>query len=98
MLQLPLLAAKVIQLIRGISNYQSCKQARVISQEDGKKYADDIGALYFEVSARSGDNINQLFQSLVSQLLGGTVDTNNVLQSPIGNNQTPDPSKCNVEE
>jgi len=52
-----------------------------------------VGASFFEVSAKSGENISQLFQSLVNQLLGGSVDTNNVLQSPVLTSQTPENSK-----
>lgn len=38
---------------------------RQIPKEDGKKYADSIGALFFEVSAKTSENVDKMFQEIL---------------------------------
>jgi Ras family len=46
---------------------------REVSTQDGAKYAEQMKAIFFEVSAKTGENIDKLFNGLVYQLVGGTV-------------------------
>ena len=49
---------------------QKCDlQDRVISEEKGKELANELGVEFFEVSAKTGDNIEELFNHLVQQCI-----------------------------
>ena len=45
------------------------RQHRVVSQQAAKKYADSVGANYFEVSAKTGTGVDDAFQDLTKVLL-----------------------------
>jgi small GTP-binding protein len=45
------------------------KQNRVITQEQGKKMADEYGINYFETSVRTNQNVNEVFYFLTQQIL-----------------------------
>ena len=42
---------------------------RVVTQEEGRKKASEIGALFFECSAKTGENVNKLFFQLAESVL-----------------------------
>ena len=42
---------------------------RVVSEEEGKKLADDYDMIFFEASAKTGKNINEIFYSLVTKIV-----------------------------
>jgi Ras-related protein Rab-6A len=48
---------------------------REVTTEEAKKFADEHKALFTEVSAKTGNNIPQMFQQVVNQLLGGLGNT-----------------------
>ena len=49
---------------------QKCDlQDRVISEEKGKELANELGVEFFEVSAKTCDNIEELFNHLVQQCI-----------------------------
>lgn len=53
-----------------IGNKIDLKDERVVSTEDGKKYAEDINASDFvETSAKYGENVEKAFENLVFQIL-----------------------------
>lgn len=41
-----------------------------VKEEEARQYAETIGALFMQVSAKTGDNINLLFENLVRKYLG----------------------------
>ena len=51
-------------------------QDRVISEEKGKELANELGVEFFEVSAKTGDNIEELFNHLVQQCIFATNNGN----------------------
>ena len=52
---------------------QKCDlQDRVISEEKGKELANELGVEFFEVSAKTGDNIEELFNHLVQKCVFAT--------------------------
>ena len=56
---------------------QKCDlQDRVISEEKGKELANELGVEFFEVSAKTGDNIEELFNHLVQQCIFATNNGN----------------------
>ena len=48
-----------------VANKKDLLEKRLISEEEGKKYASEIGALYFETNAKNNKEINQLFKKIV---------------------------------
>jgi GTPase SAR1 family protein len=40
-------------------------EKREVDQEEAKKKADELGIPYYEVSAKTGENIEQLFYKLI---------------------------------
>ena len=56
---------------------QKCDlKERVISEEKGKELANELGVEFFEVSAKTGDNIEELFNHLVQQCIFATNNGN----------------------
>jgi hypothetical protein len=37
------------------------KKKRVVTEEQGRKFATDNGFTYFETSAKTGENVNEMF-------------------------------------
>ena len=48
---------------------------RAVTTEEGQTLSDKMGIMYYEASAKSGDNINTLFQRLGERLLGSRIST-----------------------
>ena len=42
---------------------------RVIKEEDGKKLADEYNMAFYETSAKSGQNVNEVFTYLTTEIL-----------------------------
>ena len=56
---------------------QKCDlQDRVISEEKGKELANELGVEFFEVSAKTGENIEELFNHLVQKCVFATNNGN----------------------
>ena len=52
---------------------QKCDlKERVISEEKGKELANELGVEFFEVSAKTGENIEELFNHLVQKCVFAT--------------------------
>ena len=52
---------------------QKCDlQDRIISEEKGKELANELGVEFFEVSAKTGENIEELFNHLVQKCVFAT--------------------------
>ena len=49
---------------------------RKVTREEGEKYAESVGALFFEVSAKTGENVDALFTALVKEILKKTIRNN----------------------
>ena len=45
------------------------KQDRVITEEEGKKLADDFGMGFFETSAKNNQNVSEVFNYLTKEIL-----------------------------
>ena len=52
-----------------IGNKIDLEDKRQISYEDGKKFAEENGMLFFETSAKEGNNIQEIFSESASYLL-----------------------------
>ena len=64
-----------------IGNKCELEDARVVSTQDGSKFARDHGMLFFEVSALKGTNVLKSFNVIVEKILDdihkGVIDPNN---------------------
>ena len=45
---------------------------RIISEEKGKELANELGVEYFEVSAKTGDNVEEMFNHLIQKCISVT--------------------------
>ena len=52
-----------------VGNKIDLERHRVVSQQAAKKYADSVGANYFEVSAKTGTGVDDAFRDLTKVLL-----------------------------
>ena len=48
---------------------------RAVTTEEGQTLSDKLGIIYYEASAKNGDNINTLFTTLGERLLGSRIST-----------------------
>ena len=53
-----------------VGNKSDCYENEAVTEEEGRKYANSIGAIFMLASAKNGDNIELLFDTLVRQYLG----------------------------
>jgi small GTP-binding protein len=53
-----------------VGNKSDCYEEEVIKEEEGRKYAEEINSKYFLVSAKEGDNIELLFNTLAQDFMG----------------------------
>lgn len=49
-------------------NKSDLDRERSVLFEDAQAYADSIGAIYFEASAKTGDNVTQIFESIAERV------------------------------
>ena len=66
------------------------KPDRVVTEEDGKKLADDFKMSFFETSAKTNQNVNEVFNFLTSEILKSNAgkpqtDSNKKLSKTDGN-------------
>ena len=59
---------EVVLFIAG--NKSDLADQRAVAEEDGEKLADELGASFFETSAKSGENVKTLFDDLAKKLIG----------------------------
>jgi Ras-related protein Rab-6A len=48
-----------------VGNKIDLKEQREVSEEEGKSKAKELGVIYYEVSAKTGDNLEELFSNIV---------------------------------
>ena len=53
-----------------VGNKSDCYEQEEVSEEEAKEYANKIGAIFMLTSAKTGDNINLLFETLTRKYLG----------------------------
>jgi Ras-related protein Rab-2A len=56
-------------LICLVGNKTDLESKRVVSKEEGKKFADENGLLFIETSAQDGTNIEELFTTATSNIV-----------------------------
>ncbi len=68
-------------LIMLVGNKSDLESQRQVSQQEAQEYADSREIMYFEISARMGDNINTAFNEMAKKLTG--IETNPIKESEI---------------
>ena len=58
------------QIIGVVGNKCDLFEEEAVPEEEARKFAEEIGGVFNLVSAKKGDNINLLFQTLVAKYLG----------------------------
>ena len=58
------------RVIAIVGNKSDCYENEEVKEEDARKYAKEINASFFLVSAKTADNIELLFTSLTKEFLG----------------------------
>ena len=56
-------------LICLVGNKTDLESKRIVTREEGQKFADDNGLLFFETSAQDGTNIEELFTQATSNIV-----------------------------
>ena len=56
-------------LICLVGNKSDLESKRVVSKEEGQKFADDNGLLFYETSAQDGTNIEDMFNRVTSDIV-----------------------------
>ena len=51
------------------NKYDLAEERRTVTEEEAKQYAENNGMKFFEVSAKTGDGINDMFNYIISELL-----------------------------
>ena len=64
---------------------------REVLYEEGKEFADSIPAPYYEVSAATGENVNEVFEMMAREILRRKPSIVKVKEEPVS-----EPSKCKV--
>ena len=64
-------------IIGVVGNKNDLYEERVIEEEEGQKYANDIGASFFETSAKDHDTIENLFLDICEQFIKKVNENNN---------------------
>jgi len=54
-------------------NKMDLEDKREVSRDEAKRYAEDNGCIFFETSAKSGENVNAVFQEIAKKLPKQTV-------------------------
>ena len=70
-----------------VGNKKDLENERIISKEEGRKVAEDNNFLFFETSAKTGENINEIFKKLIEIV---PKDNNNIINNNILNNYNND--------
>ena len=60
-----------------VGNKSDLYEERTVEEEDGQKYATDIGASFFETSAKDHDTIENLFLDICEQFIKKVNENNN---------------------
>ncbi|EAR86873.1 Ras family small GTPase (macronuclear) [Tetrahymena thermophila SB210] len=58
-----------VALLALIGNKCDLEQQRQVSYQEGKHIAKSLGMLFFEVSSKTGYQVNELFESLISYVI-----------------------------
>ena len=61
-------------LICLVGNKTDLENKRIVSKEEGQKFAEDNGLLFFETSAQDGTNIEELFTEATSNIVNKVDD------------------------
>jgi GTPase SAR1 family protein len=54
-----------------VGNKDDLTSSKAVSYEQAKQLADEMDMLYFEVSAKTGQNVEAAFTALVSEMMNG---------------------------
>ena len=52
-----------------VGNYCDCEDERKVSYEEGKKFAESNGMVFFEVSAKTGENVQESFECIFKEAI-----------------------------
>ena len=56
-----------LQIFIACNNIED-EEIRVITREEGQKFADEFGLPFYECSAKEGTNINEIFQDMAERV------------------------------
>jgi len=52
----------------GVNKFDLAISNREVTENEARKYAEDIGAMFYETSAKTGHNVNMIFGDIASRL------------------------------
>ena len=56
---------------------------RIVKSSEAKELADKHGLLYWEVSAKSGQGVQEFFREMAIRLPGSSVESNRIISPPV---------------
>ena len=60
-----------------VGNKKDLENERIISEEEGRKIAEDYNFKFYETSAKTGENVNEIFQKLFEIIVKNLKSHNN---------------------
>ena len=81
-----------------VGNKKDLENERIISEEEGRKIAEDYNFKFYETSAKTGENVNEIFQKLFEIIVKNLKNQNNNNNNNHKNNINKDKNNNKIDK